>query len=77
MPEATIHAVADHGRVTGNVIAGTYDEARATFAALEKLGVSYDDVVHRLEVEGVSKFTDSGHEVLAALAKQFEGAAPS
>jgi transaldolase len=70
MPEATIHAVADHGTVTGDVISGTYDQARALFTELEKLGINYDDVVRALEVEGVSKFTDSGDEVLATLAKQ-------
>ena len=29
MPEATLNAVADHGVVRGNAVAGTYDEARA------------------------------------------------
>jgi transaldolase len=70
MPEPTIRAVADHGTADGNVITGTYDEARAVFAELEQLGVSYDDVIRVLETEGVSKFTDSGDEVLATLAKQ-------
>ena len=28
MPEATLDAVADHGQVRGNTIAGTYDDAR-------------------------------------------------
>ncbi len=77
MPEATINAVADHGRVTGDVIKGSYDEARATFAELEKLGVSYNDVVRQLEVEGVDKFTDAGDQVIAALTKQFEAAVPA
>jgi transaldolase len=71
MPEPTIQSVADHGTVTGNVISGTYDEARDHFIELEKLGISYDDVVRVLEDEGVSKFTVSGHEVLTTLAKQF------
>ncbi len=72
MPEPTIQAVADHGTVTGgNVISGTYDEARDLFTELAKLDIDYDDVVRVLEVEGVSKFTDSGHEVLATLARQF------
>ena len=77
MPEATINAVADHGRVAGDVIRGTYDQARATFTELENLGISYNDVVRVLEVEGVDKFTDSGEQVIAALAKQFEAAVPA
>src|ERR1700689_5508924 len=52
MPEPTLHAVADHGTVVPNAIAGTYDESRATFADLERLGVSYEDVVRVLEEEG-------------------------
>jgi transaldolase len=59
MPEATLHAVADHGQIRGNTIAGTYDQARATLAALEQLGIGYDDVIELLEAEGVRKFQDS------------------
>jgi transaldolase len=73
MPEPTIHAVADHGEVTGNTIAGTYDESRAVFAELAKLGIGYDDVVTVLEEEGVSKFSASWHDVLATLSAQLEG----
>jgi transaldolase len=73
MPEPTIHAVADHGTVTGNAINGTYDESRAVFTELEKLGISYDDVVHVLEVEGVSKFSASWDDVLGVVGKQLEG----
>jgi transaldolase len=59
MPEATLDAVADHGVIRGNTIAGTYDDARQVLADLEALGIGYDDVVELLEVEGVQKFEDS------------------
>jgi transaldolase len=59
MPEATLDAVADHGVIRGNTIAGTYDDARKVLADLEVLGIGYDDVVELLEVEGVQKFEDS------------------
>ncbi len=72
MPEPTIHAVADHGTVTGNVVSGTYDAARAVFTELEKLGISYDDVVQVLEDEGVSKFSASWDDVLSVVGKQLE-----
>jgi transaldolase len=72
MPEPTIHAVADHGTVTDNAIAGTYDESRAVFADLEKLGISYDDVVHVLEVEGVGKFSASWDDVIDVVTKQLD-----
>ncbi len=67
MPEPTIHAVADHGTVDRNTIAGTYDESRAVFADLENIGISYDDVVAVLEKEGVSKFSASWDGVLSTI----------
>lgn len=64
MPEPTIKATADHGELKGDTARGGYDEARTLFADLEKLGVSYDDVVRVLEEEGVSKFEASWNELL-------------
>jgi transaldolase len=67
MPEATMHATADHGVLRGDTIHGTYEESRALFASLEALGVSYDDVVQVLEDEGVSKFEVSWTEMLQGI----------
>ncbi len=67
MPEATLRATADHGVLRGDTAQGGYDEARALFASLEALGVSYDDVVKVLEDEGVSKFEASWTEMLATI----------
>jgi transaldolase len=67
MPEATLHATADHGVLRGDTIHGTYEESRALFASLEALGISYDDVVQVLEDEGVSKFEVSWNEMLATI----------
>ena len=67
MPEATLHATADHGVLQGDTVHGTYEESRALFAQLEALGVHYDDVVKVLEDEGVSKFEASWNEMLATI----------
>jgi len=67
MPEATLRATADHGVLQGDTVHGTYDEARALFASLEALGISYDDVVQVLEDEGVAKFEASWTEMLATI----------
>jgi len=67
MPEATIHATADHAVLHGDTIHGTYDEARQVWADLGKLGVGYDDVVQVLEDEGVSKFAVSWNELLESI----------
>jgi transaldolase len=67
MPEATLHATADHGVLKGDTIHGTYEESRALFASLEALGIHYDDVVKVLEDEGVSKFEASWNELLQSI----------
>jgi transaldolase len=67
MPEATLHATADHGVLRGDTVHGTYDESRKVFADLEKLGISYDDVVQVLEDEGVEKFAVSWNELLETI----------
>ncbi|HZR49176.1 MAG TPA: transaldolase [Streptosporangiaceae bacterium] len=67
MPEGTIKAMADHGSLRGDAVHGTYDEARQLFADLEKLGISYDDVVQVLEEEGVSKFAVSWNEMVETI----------
>ncbi len=59
MPQATLNAVAEHGVIRGNTIAGTYDESRQVIDDLAALGIGYDDVVQLLEDEGVQKFEDS------------------
>jgi len=64
MPEATLDAVADHGVLKGDTIRGTYDDARATLAALKAIGISYDEVIELLEVEGVDKFEASWEELM-------------
>ena len=64
MPEATLKATADHGQLHGDAVHGTYDESRQVFADLEKLGISYDDVVQVLEDDGVAKFEASWNELL-------------
>ncbi|WP_329415305.1 transaldolase [Streptomyces sp. NBC_00704] len=69
MPEATLDAAADHGDITGDTVTGGYAAARADLAAVEALGVSYDEVVTRLEDEGVAKFTAAWQDLLDAVTK--------
>jgi transaldolase len=77
MPEATLDAVADHGAVTGDTVRGTYDQARADIAAVEKLGIAYDDVVQILEDEGVEKFETSWKDLLKSTEAELKRLAPS
>ncbi|MFT4186745.1 MAG: transaldolase [Micrococcaceae bacterium] len=64
MPEKTLEATYDHGKITGDTITGTYDDSRKVIKDLEKLGISYDEVVNKLEEEGLDKFVASWKELL-------------
>ncbi|WP_406380754.1 transaldolase [Streptomyces sp. NBC_01618] len=77
MPEATLDATADHGQITGNTIAGTYEQARAELDGVAKLGISYDDVVQLLEDEGVEKFEASWIDLLNSTEAVLKRLAPS
>ncbi|GHD97557.1 transaldolase [Streptomyces alanosinicus] len=77
MPEATLEATEDHGEVTGDTITGTYAQARADLDAVEKLGISYDDVVQVLEDEGVEKFEASWIDLLKSTEAELKRLAPS
>jgi transaldolase len=63
MPQETIEAFQDHGRVADTLETGL-DEARQLFDDLAAAGIDYDDVVETLEREGVQKFSDSFAELL-------------
>jgi transaldolase len=63
MPQETIDAFQDHGKVADTLEPGV-DEARKLFDDLTRVGVDYDDVVQVLELEGVQKFADSFDELL-------------
>ncbi|MFE9206932.1 transaldolase [Micromonospora sp. NPDC007230] len=75
MPEATIHAVADHGEVRGDTVTGCYDDARKVFSDLQAVGVDLADVVAVLEREGVEKFEASWLELLDGVKKSLAEAA--
>src|SRR5690349_1035162 len=64
MPEATLHAFADHGEVRPDAITAHYDDATRVMEELAAVGISYDEVVDVLEREGVEKFAASGKEML-------------
>jgi transaldolase len=71
MPEATLHAVEDHGRIPDDSIHGSYEQSQAVLNDLAALGVDYDDVVQTLEDRGVAAFDASwdhlGQRLAAAL----------
>ncbi|WP_456694891.1 transaldolase [Aeromicrobium sp. P5_D10] len=74
MPEKTLQAVADHGEIVGDRVSNTYEESRDAIAALEREGVSYDEVVKLLEDEGLEKFETSWNELLDTVSAELDKA---
>jgi transaldolase len=68
MPEATLHAVADHGVLRGDTVRPGYDDAAAVMTALANLGIDYADATRKLEHDGLATFQASW----AALADTLE-----
>jgi transaldolase len=66
MPLETIEHFRDHGQVSDTIEKDIAD-AHATFDALEKVGIHYDQVTQQLLDEGIKKFADSFHQLFAGL----------
>ncbi|MFI9816757.1 transaldolase [Saccharothrix variisporea] len=74
MPEKTLHAVADHGRITGDTVTGRAAQAQEVFDGLAEVGIDLDDVFAVLETEGVDKFEKSWAELLETVTGQLNQA---
>jgi len=69
MPEATLNAVADHGEITGDTVTSEYTSSNKILDDIERLGISYVEVVDKLETEGLAKFDVSWEELLETVRK--------
>ena len=72
MPQETIAAFQDHGRVEPTLERGV-DDARRTLEQFAEAGVDYDDVVDVLEREGIDKFADSFRQLIDGVARKRDG----
>jgi transaldolase len=63
MPEATLRAVADHGRIPQDSVRGHYGDARQVLSDLETLGVDYGEVTEGLETNGLAIFDASWRDL--------------
>jgi transaldolase len=66
MPLETIENFRDHGRVS-RTVENDIQQAKDVFAALEKVGIHYDQVTKQLQDEGVQKFADSFHALFQGI----------
>ncbi|MDQ6932582.1 MAG: bifunctional transaldolase/phosoglucose isomerase [Candidatus Eremiobacteraeota bacterium] len=67
MPPNTLDALLDHGKVTPNTVLTDLEGARATMEGLAKAGISIFDVTRKLQIDGVSSFSDSFAALLGAI----------
>jgi transaldolase len=67
MPEETIRAFQDHGRIRGDTVLEGVNEAHRLLDELAEVGIDYDDVTSTLERDGVRKFAESFAELLAGV----------
>ncbi|MEV7971706.1 transaldolase [Cellulomonas sp. NPDC089187] len=64
MPQATLDAVEDHGRITGDTVTGTQADSQEVIDRLSAVGIHLDEITEQLEVEGLEKFEKSWTELL-------------
>lgn len=69
MPEKTLHAFADHGRVTATISAGG-GMADAALFAIERAGVSVAALGDKLQEDGAAAFVKSWDELLAVVERK-------
>ncbi|GAB3880067.1 transaldolase [Kibdelosporangium lantanae] len=74
MPEKTLRAVADHGKIDGDKVTGTEEASQEVFDRLVEVGINLDDVFLALEKEGVDKFEKSWAELLESVTGQLNKA---
>jgi transaldolase len=67
MPEETIAAFQDHGRVESR-LETELEAAQQLFSELYAVGIDYDDIVATLEREGIAKFEAAFHDLLEGIA---------
>lgn len=70
MPEKTLHAVADAGKISGDTVTGRAAQGQEVFDQLAAAGIDLQDVFQVLETEGVDKFEKSWEELLETVTNQ-------
>jgi transaldolase/transaldolase/glucose-6-phosphate isomerase len=72
-PPETIHAFEDHGKVERDSLLRGVDAARDDIDALARLGIDFDAITTRLQVDGVNAFADAYEGLLLAIAEKQRG----
>src|SRR3984885_10081361 len=72
MPGATLEAFADHGEVSGDTMAGSYDGSRSLLERLAAGGGGFCRGTENTERDGLAKFDKSWSELGATVAAEME-----
>jgi transaldolase/glucose-6-phosphate isomerase len=67
LPDETIDAFADHGKLRENAIEENAADAPKVFESLKKAGIDIDYITWELEHEGIGKFTEPFDQLMTAL----------
>ena len=67
MPPPTLDALLDHGTIVPGTVLQGVDDARAVMKQLADSKISFYDVTHQLQVEGVKLFSDSWAALIGAI----------
>jgi transaldolase/glucose-6-phosphate isomerase len=68
LPDETIAAFADHGKIVANSIEHDLDDAKLLFEKLKVAGISINFVTEQLEQDGIQKFIDAYNKLIENLA---------
>jgi transaldolase len=69
MPLTTFESYRDHGRVRPS-LEENHSQAQANLAAVEEVGIHYDQVTRQLQTEGVQKFIDSFQKLFQCIERK-------
>lgn len=70
LPETTIKAFEDHGKIEENAILKHVDEAYQVLSDLKKLGIDIDSVTTQLMNDGIQKFIEPFDKLIKKLAQE-------
>jgi transaldolase len=74
MPEATLNAFRDHGRVRSRAGADGVQEAESTLARLSETGIDLDEITNSLVDDGIAVFANDFAKLLARIEAKMQQA---
>ncbi len=73
MPDQTVSAFLDHGKVAYNTILEEIKEAKQTLSRLDSLGIDLDFITEQLLNEGIQKFIDPYDRLMKLIEEKVSG----